>query len=99
MATTPCRCGPPSSLPAISKHVWRPSADQTEYFPATVTLHKITTTTTKNKKKKQNSETLNPQPVKSFSMLRYTEKTGGLQHHQTPFPNPPKEMQTNRTGC
>jgi hypothetical protein len=44
---------------------------------------------TKNiiKKKKQNSETLNPQPIKSFSTPHYTEKTGGLQHHQTPAPN------------
>jgi hypothetical protein len=31
----------------------------------------------KKKKKKQNFETLNPQPVKSFSLPCYTEKTGG----------------------
>jgi hypothetical protein len=41
----------------------------------------------KNKKKKQNSKTLNPQPVKSFSTSCYTEKTGGLQHRQMPAPN------------
>jgi hypothetical protein len=40
----------------------------------------------KKKKKKQNSETLNPQPVKCFSMPHYTEKTEGLQHHQTQAP-------------
>jgi hypothetical protein len=34
-----------------------------------------------------NSDTLNPQPVKSFSMPHYTEKTGGLPCHQTPAPN------------
>jgi hypothetical protein len=47
---------------------------------------------TKNiiKKKKQNSETLNPQPIKSFSTPHYTEKTGGLQHHQTLAPNLPR---------
>jgi hypothetical protein len=54
----------------------RPLADQIEYFPATATLGK------KKKKKKQNYEILNPQPVKSFSTPRYTEKTGGLQHWQ-----------------
>jgi hypothetical protein len=37
----------------------------------------------KKKKKKQNSETLNPQPVKSFSKPHYTEKIGGIQHCQT----------------
>jgi hypothetical protein len=52
----------------------RPSADQTQYFPAGATLAKKK----KKKKKKQNSKTLNPQPVKSFSMPHYTEKTGGL---------------------
>jgi hypothetical protein len=36
--------------------------------------------TKQTKKKKQNSEPLNPQPVKSFSMACYTEKRGGLQH-------------------
>jgi hypothetical protein len=41
----------------------------------------------KNKKKKPNSETLNPQPVQSFSMPHYTEKTGGLPHHQMLAPN------------
>jgi hypothetical protein len=44
----------------------------------------------KNKKKKQNSETLNLQPVKGFSMPHYTEKKGGLQHSQTPAPNLPR---------
>jgi hypothetical protein len=38
------------------------------------------------KKKKQNFKTLNPQPIKSFSTPRYTEKTGGFQHHQMPAP-------------
>jgi hypothetical protein len=58
---------------------------QTEYFPAGATLSK-----NKTKKKKQNSETLNPQPIKSVSMPHYTEKTGGLQHHQTQAPNQPR---------
>jgi hypothetical protein len=57
----------------------RPSVDQTEYFPAGATFVKKKK---KKKNKKQNSETLNPQPIKSFSMLCYTENTGGLQHHQ-----------------
>jgi hypothetical protein len=47
----------------------RPSADQTKYFPAGATLGRKKN----NNKKKQNSETLNPQPIKSFSMPRYTE--------------------------
>jgi hypothetical protein len=55
----------------------RPSADQTEYFLARVTLGKKKQ---KNKKKNQNSETLSPQPIKSFSMLHYTKKARGLQH-------------------
>jgi hypothetical protein len=59
----------------------RPSADQTEYFPAGSTLGRK-----KMKKKKQNSETLNPQLVKSFSTTCCTEKTGGLLHHQMPAP-------------
>jgi hypothetical protein len=41
----------------------------------------------KTTKKNQNSNTLNPQPVKSFSTPCYSEKTGGLPHHQTPAPN------------
>jgi hypothetical protein len=41
----------------------------------------------KTTKKKQNSETLNPQPVQSFFMPHYTEKIGGLPHHQTLTPN------------
>jgi hypothetical protein len=44
----------------------------------------------KKPKKKQNSETLNPQPVKSFSTPLYTEKTGGLQHLQMPALNLPR---------
>jgi hypothetical protein len=40
----------------------------------------------KKKKKKQNSKTLNTQPIQGFSMPHYTEKTGGLQHCQTPAP-------------
>jgi hypothetical protein len=32
-------------------------------------------------------DTLNSQPVQSFSTPHYTEKTGGLPHHQTPAPN------------
>jgi hypothetical protein len=61
----------------------RPSADKSEYFPAGAKLRKEK----KNKKKKQNSETMNTQPVKSFSMPHYTEKTGGPQHCKTPAPN------------
>jgi hypothetical protein len=30
---------------------------------------------------------MNTQPVKSFSMPHYTEKTGGPQHCKTPAPN------------
>jgi hypothetical protein len=41
----------------------------------------------KNTKKNQNFDTLNHQPIQSFSMPRYTEKTGGLLHHQMPAPN------------
>jgi hypothetical protein len=41
----------------------------------------------KNTKKKQSSDTPNPQPTQSFSMPHYTEKPGGLLHHQTPLPN------------
>jgi hypothetical protein len=59
----------------------RTSTDQTEYLSAGSTF---------GKKKKPKEETLNPQPIKNFSTPHYTEKTGGLQHHQ---------MQTNRTGC
>jgi hypothetical protein len=63
----------------------RPSADQTEYFPAGATLGKK-----KKKKKKQNTETLKPQPIKNFSMPHYTEKTGGHQHCQMPAPILPR---------
>jgi hypothetical protein len=58
----------------------------------------------KKKKKKQNSETLNPQPIKSFSMPHYTEKTGGLLHHQMPAHNllgrcrPTVEQISRQTG-
>jgi hypothetical protein len=38
-------------------------------------------------KKKQNSDTLNIQTIKNFSTPHYTEKTGGLPHHQMPAPN------------
>jgi hypothetical protein len=41
-------------------------------------------------KKKQNSETLKPQSIKSFSMPHYTERTRGLQHHQRPALNLPR---------
>jgi hypothetical protein len=41
----------------------RPSADQKEYFPDGATLGKKK----KNKRKKQNSKTLNPQSIKSYS--------------------------------
>jgi hypothetical protein len=41
----------------------------------------------KNTKNKQNSDTSNPQPVQSFSMPCYTEKTGWFPSHQTPAPN------------
>jgi hypothetical protein len=40
-----------------------------------------------NTKKKQSSNTLNPQTIQTFCMPHYTEKTGGLSHHQTPAPN------------
>jgi hypothetical protein len=36
----------------------------------------------KSTKKNQNFNTLNLQPVQSFSTSHYIEKTGGLQHHQ-----------------
>jgi hypothetical protein len=62
----------------------RPSRDQTEYILAGATLGNK-----KNIKKKKNSETLNPQPVKSFSTPHYTEKTGGFRHCQMPAPNLP----------
>jgi hypothetical protein len=38
-------------------------------------------------KKKQNSNTLNPQHIQSFSTPHYTEKTGGLPRHQMLAPN------------
>jgi hypothetical protein len=38
-------------------------------------------------KKKQNSDTLNPQPIQSFSTPHYIEKPGELLHCQTPAPN------------
>jgi hypothetical protein len=41
----------------------------------------------KNDQEKTKLNTLNSQPVKSFSTARYTEKTGGLPHRQTPAPN------------
>jgi predicted kinase len=41
----------------------------------------------KSTKKHQNFNTLNSHPVKNFSMPHYTEKTGGLLHHQMPAPN------------
>jgi hypothetical protein len=41
----------------------------------------------KSTKKNQNFDTLNPQLVQSFSMPRYTEKTGGLPCHQMPAAN------------
>jgi hypothetical protein len=41
----------------------------------------------KNTKKNQNFDTLNPQPVQSFSSTHYTEKTRGFPHHQRPAPN------------
>jgi hypothetical protein len=59
----------------------RPSANQTEYFSTGATFGKKKKPQ-KTQKKKQNSETLNPKSVKSFSMTRCTEKTGGLQHLQ-----------------
>jgi hypothetical protein len=45
------------------------------------TLQKNTTN------KNQNFSTSNPQPVQSFSMPGYIEKTGGLPSHQTLDPN------------
>jgi hypothetical protein len=41
----------------------------------------------KSHQEEQNSNTPNPQPIQSFSMPHYTEKTGGLLHCQTPAPN------------
>jgi hypothetical protein len=41
----------------------------------------------KSIKKNKNFNTLNPQPVQSFSMQRCTEKTGELPHRQTLAPN------------
>jgi hypothetical protein len=38
-------------------------------------------------KKNQNSNTLNPQPVQSYSTPCYTEKTRELPHRQMPAPN------------
>jgi hypothetical protein len=72
----------PDYWPPAPKVLERPSADHTEYFPAGATPGKKT-----NKKKKQNSKTLNPTPIKSFSMPRYIEKTGGLPHCQMPATN------------
>jgi hypothetical protein len=73
----PSALQPAWPLSCSSNMLWRPSGDQTECFLAGATLGK------KKKKKKQNSETLNPQPVKSFSKPHYTEKIGGIQHCQT----------------
>jgi hypothetical protein len=36
----------------------------------------------KKTKRRNNSETLNPKPMQSFSTPHYTEKTGGLLPHQ-----------------
>jgi hypothetical protein len=41
----------------------------------------------KTTKRNQGFHTLNPQPMQSFSVPYYTEKTGGLLCHQTPAPN------------
>jgi hypothetical protein len=41
----------------------------------------------KTTKKKQNFDTLNPQPVQSFSTSSDTKKTGGLPHFQMLAPN------------
>jgi hypothetical protein len=41
----------------------------------------------KSTKRNQGFDTLNPQPVQSFSMPCYMEKTGGLLCHQMPAPN------------
>jgi hypothetical protein len=63
----------------------RPSADQIECCPAGHILGK-------KKNQKEETKLWNPEPqsVKSFSMPRYTEKTGGLQHHQMVAPNHPR---------
>jgi hypothetical protein len=37
--------------------------------------------------KKQNTETLNPQPIKFFSNAHYTEKPGEFHHWEMPTPN------------
>jgi hypothetical protein len=41
----------------------------------------------KTNKKKQNSNNPNPQPIQSFYMPRYTEKTRGFPCCQMPVPN------------
>jgi hypothetical protein len=41
----------------------------------------------KKKMKKQNTETLNPQPIKFFSNAHYTEKPGEFHHWEMPTPN------------
>jgi hypothetical protein len=44
----------------------------------------------KNRKEEKNFKTLNPQPVKSFSMPCYTEKTKGIHHCQMLAPKQPR---------
>jgi hypothetical protein len=41
----------------------------------------------KTTKKNQNFDTLNTQPIQNFFTPHYTEKMGGLPHHQTLTPN------------
>jgi hypothetical protein len=41
----------------------------------------------KSTKKNKNFDTMNSQPIQSFSMPCYPEKTGGLLCHQTLAPN------------
>jgi hypothetical protein len=88
---------PPANLPtnqpklaSSSKHAWKTFSRPNRIFSAGATLGKKEKK--KAQKKKQNSKTLNPQPVESFFILCYTEKTGGLQHCQMPDPNLPKRQ-------
>jgi hypothetical protein len=85
-AVHPPACPPglhPTGLPtASSKRNW-----ETFSRPNRILSCWSHTWEKKEKKKKQNSESLNPKPVKSFSTPCYTEKTGGLQHRQMQAPS------------
>jgi hypothetical protein len=68
---------PPPATTAGSKHAW-----ETFSGPNRILFCWSHTWQKKTQRKKQNSETLNPQAIQSFSTPCYTEKAGGLQHHQ-----------------